>query len=275
MRIVHISDLHFGAVDPVLPDRLRAAIIEAAPDLVAISGDLTMRGRSSQFKEATVFLDSIPLPQIVVPGNHDVQGTWNLWERFGTPFQNYRKFISDNLEPVWRQPGLIVISANSARSAGWNFDWSRGRLSHRQIDRIARLCEETDADALRVLVVHHPPAAPPGGTARHLLGRLAEFSAAVSLAGIDLVLCGHFHISYAQALLLPGGSTPRSCVLSCVSTATSHRLKGEPNGFHIIDGTASELTIEDRAWNGKEYLEKREWKFQSPKDGSRNWQFIQ
>lgn len=31
-------------------------------------------------------------------------------------------------------------------------------------------------DNLRVLVVHHPPAAPPDGTAHHLLGRLKEFT---------------------------------------------------------------------------------------------------
>jgi 3',5'-cyclic AMP phosphodiesterase CpdA len=63
-------------------------------------------------------------------------------------------------------------------------------------------CTHADLNALRVLVVHHPPAAPPGGTPRHLLGRLREFSSAVNRAGVDLVLCGHFHRSFAQALPL-------------------------------------------------------------------------
>jgi predicted MPP superfamily phosphohydrolase len=42
------------------------------PDLVAISGDLTQRARITEFQSARRFLDAIPFPQIVVPGNHDV-----------------------------------------------------------------------------------------------------------------------------------------------------------------------------------------------------------
>ena len=103
-----------------------------------------------------------------------------------------------------------MIGANSARPAGWYLDWSRGRLSRRQLARLAKSYTPAKPDELRVLVVHHPPAAPPGGTARHLIGRLQEFSDAVNRIGVDLVLSGHFHMSYAQALPLQGGSAPRA-----------------------------------------------------------------
>ena len=270
MRLVHISDLHFGAVDPGLPDRLRVSVVEAKPDLVVVSGDLTQRGLRREFEQARAFLDSIPLPQLVVPGNHDVQGTWRVWERFLWPWRNYQRIIQANLEPVWRTPGMIVMGSNSARPAGWYADWSRGRLSRRQMLSLAALGTEAGPDELHVLAVHHPPAAPPGGTPRHLIGRLQEFSEAVNLAGIDLVLSGHFHLSYAQALLLKGTLGTRSCVLSSVSTAPSHRLKGEPNGFHVIDGDAHALDIQDWAWNGASYLQRRAWKFRSEAN-SRDW----
>ena len=104
-----------------------------------------------------------------------------------------------------------------------------------------------------------------------LLGRLAEFTGAVNEAGVDLVLSGHFHMSYAQALHLPGGHLSRSCVLSSVSTATSHRLKGEPNGFHLIDGNARQLTIQDWAWTGTTYAERRSWDFEAD-PASRDWE---
>jgi hypothetical protein len=87
MRLIHISDLHFGAEDPRLPQRLRAAIIQAAPDMVALSGDLTQSGLKPEFEEAKAFLDSFTFPLLVVPGNHDVQGTWKFWERFLTPWK--------------------------------------------------------------------------------------------------------------------------------------------------------------------------------------------
>lgn len=273
MRLIHLSDLHFGAVDPGMPDKLRTAITAAKGDLLVVSGDLTQRGRKAEFRQAREFLDSLPMPRLVVPGNHDVQGSWNFWERFLTPFRNYRNIIHVETEPVWSEPGLIVSGANSARPAGWNLDWSRGRLSRRQVARMAGLYGMVDVGDLRVLVVHHPPAAPPGGTARHLLGGLKEFTGAVNEAGVDLVLSGHFHMSYAQALPLPGGQCKRSCVLSSVSTAISHRLKGEPNGFHLIDGNQRHLAIRDLAWTGSAYAERRAWKFQAD-PGTRDWQIL-
>lgn len=271
MRLVHISDLHFGAENPRLPVRLRAAIIAAAPDIVAISGDLTQRALKTEFGEAKAFLDSIPCPVLVVPGNHDVQGTWKLWERFLTPWENFRTIISQDLEPLWRQPGALMMGVNSARPAGWYFDWSRGRLSRAQMARIIERGSAAEPETMRVLVVHHPPAAPPDGTARHLIGGLEEFSRAVHRSGVDLVLSGHFHMSYAQALPLKGEAPHRSCVLSSVSTATSHRLKGEPNGFHLVEGNARQLRIEDWSWNGADYHPRREWNFHSD-PVTRDWQ---
>lgn len=271
MRLVHLSDLHFGAVDPVLPEALRTAVLQAEPEVMIVSGDLTQRGRAREFVEARAFLDSIPLPQLVVPGNHDVPRWWVVWERFRRPWRHFRRLVQEDLEPVWSQPGLFVMGTNSARTAGWHLDWSRGRLSHHQMARLVKLGQAADADALRVLVVHHPPAAPPQGTRRHLIGRQREFSQAVNLAGVDLVLAGHFHISYAQTLRLSGGSAARNCVLSAVSTAISHRLKGEPNGFHVIEGDARQLTVQACGWNGTGYTPGKKWHFHRAPD-KRDWQ---
>ncbi|MBB5038881.1 metallophosphoesterase family protein [Prosthecobacter dejongeii] len=273
MRLVHISDLHFGAVSPDLPAFLREAILKANPELLIVSGDLTQRGRAREFEEARVFLDSIAIPQLVVPGNHDVPRWWVVWERFRRPWRHFRRLVQEDLEPVWSRPGLFVMGTNSARTAGWHLDWSRGRLSHHQMARMVKLGQAVDEDSLRVLVVHHPPAAPPQGTRRHLIGRQREFSQSVNLAGVDLVLAGHFHISYAQTLRLSGGSAARNCVLSAVSTAISHRLKGEPNGFHVIEGDARKLSIQAWTWDGMAYKPGRLWRFQRG-EGKRDWQEV-
>jgi 3',5'-cyclic AMP phosphodiesterase CpdA len=270
MRLVHISDLHFGAVHEGMELHLRTAILKANPAMVAVSGDHTMRGRKTEFLEAKTFFDSLPLPQLLVPGNHDVQGSWRLWERFFTPWANYRSILGANMEPVWHSPEMIVVGLNSARPAGWHLDWSRGRLSRQQMSRMSALYEAADPGALRVLVVHHPPAAPPHGTPRHLIGRLREFTDAVKAAGVDLVLSGHFHMSYAQVLHLPGDPAPASCVMSSVSTATSHRLKGEPNGFHVIDSDPGGLSIQDWAWTGSSYDQRRSWRF-TASPGAHDW----
>ena len=62
-RILHVSDLHFGAGDdPVLGPALAGLIEHVSPGLVIASGDLTNRGRRSQHERAAAFLRELELP---------------------------------------------------------------------------------------------------------------------------------------------------------------------------------------------------------------------
>src|SRR6185369_593787 len=54
-RIVHLSDLHFGAHDERLVEAVRGEVDRLKPDLVVISGDFTQRARTEQFREACQF----------------------------------------------------------------------------------------------------------------------------------------------------------------------------------------------------------------------------
>ena len=56
--LVHLSDLHFGRIDYAIVKPLIETIRGLKPDLVAVSGDLTQRARSEEFKEARTFLDA-------------------------------------------------------------------------------------------------------------------------------------------------------------------------------------------------------------------------
>ena len=77
MRILHVSDLHFGARDDPVLDRTLTGLVErVAPELVIASGDLTHRGRRSQHELAASFLRSFGLPVLAVPGNHDIPYTF-------------------------------------------------------------------------------------------------------------------------------------------------------------------------------------------------------
>ena len=60
--IVHLSDLHFGRTDARLVSGVRSAIEHIAPDLVAVSGDLTQRARRWQFRHARRFLELTAVP---------------------------------------------------------------------------------------------------------------------------------------------------------------------------------------------------------------------
>src|SRR5436305_1611751 len=110
--VLHLSDLHFNKVDPRKADALLDAARALGPDLVVISGDLTQRARSRQFIAARRFLDQLPKPQLVVPGNHDIP-TWNIWKRVMDPLTHYRRYISNQLEPTFIDSELIAVGVNT------------------------------------------------------------------------------------------------------------------------------------------------------------------
>src|SRR5688500_4132876 len=101
MRVlVQLSDLHFGRTDPRLVETVIREVGELAPAVVVVSGDLTQRARPEQFAEARRFLDRLPQPKVVVPGNHDVP-LYNLFARFFRRLDRYKSFITSDLEPTY------------------------------------------------------------------------------------------------------------------------------------------------------------------------------
>jgi 3',5'-cyclic AMP phosphodiesterase CpdA len=57
VRILHVSDLHFGRpVDSALIEAIEEHIAHDAYDVVAVSGDLSQRARAGEFQRASVFL---------------------------------------------------------------------------------------------------------------------------------------------------------------------------------------------------------------------------
>ena len=113
--IVHLSDLHFGRVDPAILPALRRAVAVAAPDLVAVSGDITQRARIAEFKAAAHFLETLPAPLLVVPGNHDLP-LYNVLLRWLSPLDRYRRFITSDLAPFYEDAEIAVLGVNTARA---------------------------------------------------------------------------------------------------------------------------------------------------------------
>src|SRR6188474_1283976 len=131
--IVHLSDLHFGRLDERIIPPLLDQIDRLAPDLVAISGDLTQRARRRQFEHARAFLNRMPYPRLVVPGNHDVP-LFNLAARLLDPFGGYRRHISPDLEPAHIDREMAVVGLNSARALTTG---GRGRLNMARVSKAA------------------------------------------------------------------------------------------------------------------------------------------
>jgi len=129
--LIHLSDLHFGRVDPMIVTPLLDFIRATNPDLVAISGDLTQRARTPEFQSARRFLDAIPFPQIVVPGNHDVP-LYNLFSRFLRKLNRYQSLINADLEPFYRDSEITVSGVNTVRALAWK----NGRINRQQLEKL-------------------------------------------------------------------------------------------------------------------------------------------
>ena len=72
LRIIHLSDFHFGVPSPGIGATWRAAVWarERRPDLVAITGDLLTHPRGEPMLRRLVRV--LPQPAVAVLGNHDL-----------------------------------------------------------------------------------------------------------------------------------------------------------------------------------------------------------
>src|SRR6185295_4626588 len=181
--IVHLSDLHFGRVDPAIIKPLIATVKEIKPDLVTVSGDLTQRARSHQFLEARTFLDELPRPQIIVPGNHDVP-LHNVFTRFLSPLDKYKRYITDDLMPFYADDEMVVVGVNTARS----LTIKGGRINEAQLEWMrTKLCAYEER-IVKVVVTHHPFDLPEGYDERDLVGRARMAMEGLASCGADLFL---------------------------------------------------------------------------------------
>jgi 3',5'-cyclic AMP phosphodiesterase CpdA len=241
--IVHLSDLHFGRLDRRLVAPLVTAVGEAAPDLVAVSGDFTQRARASQFAEARDFLRALPYPQLVVPGNHDVP-LYDVARRFLSPLSRYRRFIADDLEPVFADAEMVALGLNSARS----LTFGRGRLNAGQIRKAADRLRGVPVKAIKIIVTHHPFDLPDDYDAKHLVGRAKMAMGELAAVGADLFLAGHLHISHigrtAERYQIEGHSA-----LVVQSGTMSTRQRGEANSFNVLRLDRPQITVQRRTWD--------------------------
>jgi 3',5'-cyclic AMP phosphodiesterase CpdA len=222
MRVVaHLSDLHFGQVHRAALEPLRRRLVELAPHLVVVSGDLTQRARAGQFREARAFLDGLPEPQVVVPGNHDLP-LYNVLARFVAPLGTYRRIVDDEVEPGYVDDEIAVIGVNTARA----LSFKAGRVSAAQLERARREFATLGASRTKLLVAHHS-------------------CKALNECGADVVLCGHAHrtrVEAGPALAVEAG------------TATSHRTREEPNGFNLLRIRPGGIAVEHYLFRGGNFL---------------------
>jgi 3',5'-cyclic AMP phosphodiesterase CpdA len=257
--LFHCSDLHFG--HPAVPEQyeaIEANIAERRYDVVAVSGDLSQRARSGEFQRARVFLQHARRYSevIVVPGNHDV-AWWKAPLGFGDPLKmltNYRRYISEDLEPVLRIAGATIVGLNTSqgvtrRTLTWNLrDISIiGDLRRDQLEHARSEFERSRAGDARIIVMHHNPVM--GELSRrHGLKHTQKILGAFAEMGVDLILCGHDHqeaVHYIE-------HTKKGTVISTSGTISNRARGGRPGSVNSIRITSGMIEVSTLVWSADE-----------------------
>ncbi len=245
--ILHISDLHFGPpyVQAVGESLLRIAH-RLEPSLIVCSGDLTQRAKPGEYQQAREYLDALPdVPIVLVPGNHDVP-LYRIWERLFAPLDNYKDYISRELDGVLRTEAAHIVWLNSTAPLR---AITNGRIRKAQLEFCERAFAETPPEVARIVVAHHQFAPAPDYEKRQYLPGARRALEHFTRLKIDMILGGHLHRAFIGNSLDVHAGTDRQHGITIVQcgTSTSQRGRGrerEKNSFNLIGIGTSSFQIE-------------------------------
>jgi len=250
-RILHFSDLHFGARDdPAFHEAIGAFVAQAQPGLIVATGDLTNRGRPAQHDRAAAFLRGLGTPVVAVPGNHDIP--YSFPARFTQPWREFER-VWVTTEPVYSTDAVHVVGVNSVRP--WRHQ--SGGVDDAQLARVAERLAGAPAGALRIVALHHQLVGAPWRTRKKPVARRNHVLASLVDSGAELIIGGHIHqgtVSERHEFEVVDRDA-RGVVVS-IAPGLGHprpRRLGEARGLQVYEVDAGRLAVETHIWRGDDW----------------------
>jgi 3',5'-cyclic AMP phosphodiesterase CpdA len=269
LKLIQVSDIHFGGEHKAAVEAAVERIAAERPDLVIVAGDLTKDGARIEFDAARAWLDRLPGPRLVTPGNHDIpfRGPGEILERLLAPWRRYETRFGRRESRDWDDPRATVVTLNTARAFQVRLNWSKGAVSRRQVREVCADLKGAAAGALRIVVCHHPLIEMIGGPMTARVRGGAAAAQAFAHAGADLVLTGHIHAPFVHPYPFSDG-----CTQAVGSGTLSVRERGVPAGFNVIEVDDVDIRITALAWERTRFVVWRTWSVPRrciPQDGSK------
>ena len=136
----------------------------------------------------------------------------------------------------------MVLGFNTTRPWQPHLRWQEGTARLRDIEAAKVAFSSAPADRFKAVAAHHPLMKVPGLPRAEPVRRAKLALSAFAECGVDLVMSGHIHQSYAIETEVEG----RPMVAVGAPTALSSRKRGEANGFWMIE--AGEAAIDCTLW---------------------------
>lgn len=235
-RLVHLSDIHFGAVNQSALEAVTTYVREHPPDAVVVAGDITQNGRRQEFAAACNWLDSLGVPWVAAPGNHDTPALHlplQVPSRMLAPFRRYAHYVAKNDavgKLVELGEGQVRLSAiNSARGVQGRINWADGVINLDDLEETLHRLAGGPAHVWRVLVCHHPLREPAHAQISVETKRGGKALQRCAAAHVDVILTGHIHDAFAHAI-----DGPQRHMVQMGSGTLSTRLRGTHPSFCVV-----------------------------------------
>ncbi|HKK35313.1 MAG TPA: metallophosphoesterase [Paracoccaceae bacterium] len=230
---------------PEVAEALLADLLAAAPDRIAMTGDLVTFSLAREFAAARGWLERLGPPGrvLVTAGNHEALGPgWSA--RMAEAWGPYGRGPDGEAPPFRLDAGpaaLIVVPTAVATPPFL----AAGRVGPAARARAAALIAAARAERrLPVVLMHHPPTA----VASRRKGLLDASRTRAALAGAALVLHGHLHRPSLSWIEGPEGRIP---VLGASGFATRPGFGEPPGAWRLLEIEAApggaRVTLHERA----------------------------
>lgn len=231
--------------DPAVASAIAEDIVAAAPDHVALTGDIVNVAAHAEFPAAARWLAAFGAPDWIsfVPGNHDtyVRCDWqNGLQHLGAYMTGDMRVKSTQLSPQIATPfpyvrlrrNVALIGVSSA--VPQPLHRAAGLLGSIQLQSLAYLLNDLrERGYARIVMIHHPPLpglAHPAGALRDA----APLREILKEQGAELVLHGHNHEHMRNELISRSGTIHVLGVPSASMVRTSHHAAAAWNMLRIV-----------------------------------------
>jgi 3',5'-cyclic AMP phosphodiesterase CpdA len=197
MLIAQISDIHIAGWEKKtyniapMAENLASSVdhinqLNPTPDVVIVTGDITMGGLAEEVERAAKILNRLKMPFYVVPGNHDERSS--LWSVFGgnacpSMPDGFISFVIDDYDVRLIGMDSTVLGKHGGEICEKRAAW---------LD--ARLAEETEKPT--AIFMHHPPVK--CGVLETDVDGFAGVDRLVAVVekytNIERLICGHIHL---------------------------------------------------------------------------------